>query len=320
MNRSEKRQIERATQKNNKQKIKENAVYKQWFEELPLGKKLYIGRFIEQKTIENDNLVVSILDSCFMASLDDNLEIDVLDMKKIITESNYYIADYKKYLESKGNEGFNMIENEELKGKAKDKIKDYMSGKMQKAKALKLLKNEFNLPFTELSNLWIEVKEEQRINCVNPHTAKKFINEVAADKEEKEVCEKLAENMKKVFPQKEAEKVIAEKINIGKIEDLTTDNTGIKLNGLKVVNTIQEIQGKYGTYIKSSTGVRMGQKHYKDKLDVEEEINSLEGEYKARNIIIKEEIEKLNFELKEIEEKYTMESEKYAELENVFDI
>lgn len=299
INRNQKRTLDRKNKKNistiEKQTQKENKAIlegKQWYKNLPLSRKMFIGWFIEQKTIQNDNIVAATMDKCFMSALDDNTDLDILTMKKIIAECNTYLEDYKNYLEKEGNEGFNMIENEELRNKVKTKTKEIMAENKDKAKGLKKLRSEFNLPQAELSDMWAECKTE---GVSNPHTPKK-VKEVAADKEEKKI---------------EVVNTKVKNVDSAKMEQKPA---------LKIVNTIQEIQGTYNTYIKSSTGVRIGDKYYNDKSIVEEERQAIERRMEAKREDLRKQIEKLSKELGDITVNQRLEFAKYEELEAVFDM
>lgn len=93
-----------------------------------------------------------------------------------------------------------------------------------------------------------------------------------------------------------------------------------KDSGLEVVKVIEEIKGRYGTYVKSSDGVKIGDKLYNDKQLVTTEKDALAEKYKSRLDSIRREIALLNNELTEIETLGMKEIEKYTEIESVFDL
>jgi hypothetical protein len=247
---------------------------------LPFDKKLYVENFIESRAIENDNLIIAILDKCIAAAIDDFIDIDISEVKEIISHGDEYIADYKYFLDKEGEEGFNMVENEELRKKVESKVKQYLAGKMDKAKGLNLLKKEFNLPNAELSDIWAACK---------PVASKKTRN-ISSENAEIKPKEITA-----VGPTKEKTK-------------------------LKVVKVIEEVQGEYGTYIKSPDGVTIDGVCYIGKNKVKEEKDIILKEYENKMNIVKKKMEELDIELKKIREQGTKEIEKYVELENVFDL
>lgn len=262
----------------------ESLKLKQWYFGLPPSKKAFIGWMIEQGIIKNDNETAMILDICFLSAIDDNTELSLLDLKKIIAEANEYMKDYKEYLEKYKEEGLNMIENQEIINKVTERIKVLRSEKVDKAKGLKILKKEFNLPFAELSDIWIQSKG--RIS--NSHTPKKFKD---AEKE-KFLNEVAAENEK----------------------------TCKKEPKLKVVNTIQEIKGEYGTYVKSQAGVRLNEKLYKDITDVEAEKEARKSQINALEEVLKTQLEEVNKKLTTLAENKKKEIDKYSEILEVFNM
>lgn len=184
MNRAEKRRLTRCKNYEMDSKIYENN--KMWFENLPIDKKVFIEDYIERILNIGNELFIDIYDKCIASSIDDNLAIDVTYIRKIIEESNTYIFDYKNYIEKEGNGGINMIENEELKNNIKNKIIEYRDNKIEKAKGLKMLRNEFNIPFAELSDLWIECKSKKK-GCKNMNNVNDKPDENAVKNEELEV-------------------------------------------------------------------------------------------------------------------------------------
>jgi hypothetical protein len=304
MDRVERRRLERDLQKEDKRN-------KLWYDKLPIDRKMYIERCIEARTIHNDNLVAAIMDRCFVGAMDDNLDISSEDIKKIINESNEYIADYKLYLDKEGYEGgFNMIENLELREQVMVKIRGYMSGEIDKARGLRLLKKEFKLPNAELSDLWIECKPGGAVKNMKKDKSKqeKFLEEVAIENEKI-----LNKDISKDFD-KGIDQVISEKVEEETVVDC------VKRTKLKVVKTTVELVGEYGTYLKGSDGVRIGDKHYSDLGVVEEEEKSLRGSYEASMRSIEEQIAGLNAKLDLIRIEGMAKLESYTELREVFSI
>jgi hypothetical protein len=159
MERAEKRRLERERHKYEKQNIKEDIANKQWYSSLPMNRKIFIGKFVERRTIENDNLVAAIMDKCILGSLDDNTSIDIRLMKKVLDDCNGYILDYKEYLDKNGEGGFDMIENDKLRNEVIKRIDECIENGITKIKCMAALKKEFNLPGAELSEMWVECEK-----------------------------------------------------------------------------------------------------------------------------------------------------------------
>jgi hypothetical protein len=303
MDRAEKRRLERSVDKNEK-----------WFTSLPLDKKIFVGNLIEQQTSENDALIAKILDTCVMSAIDDNIDINIDILKKIIKEHNDYMLEYKLYLDKMGYEGgFDMIENVERREKAKQKIKEYIKGKMQKTRAIKLLKSEFNLPDAELSNMWIQCRAEGTRDEKNI--------QVALDYEAKKVG--VVEVKKADLDTSNGKKDVVTEVVIDKDGITITDDEHVlkvpaTTSKLRVVNVIHDIQGEYGLYTVSKNGVYINGKNYKDIAEMEDERNKFNTEYANRTKDLLKQIEELNMELKMTNEIHDNEMKKYDEIKEVF--
>jgi len=273
----------------------------QWFNSLAEDKKQMIYGIINDKINSNNNMMNVISDMCMIGALDDVLEVTIHDIKNVITKTKEYMVDYGEFLENEKNGGIKMIDNEELRKEIKGKIIKLMNTKVAKAKGLKLLKNEFNLPFAELSDLWLECKnmeyrkETDRVpENVGPIVVNPIINKEVV------VEEKKMENIN----EKEAGKTVGPEKKIS----------------LKVIRVTTEVEGEYGTYIKNADGVKIGDRLYSDKDMVMKEKVKLAAEYNTKIDGVKAKIEALKTSLKEIQEIGMKEIEKFTEIESVFDI
>ena len=160
MERTEKRRLERERQKLDKHNLNENSVNIQWYKQLPVSKKIFIGKFVEHESIKNDNMIASIMDKCILSSMDDNTDLNIVLMQKIIKEYNDYILDYKQFLDKYGDGGFNMIEDKHIRENVKIKMMASIKNGTTKVKCMAALKKEFNMPAAELSDMWVKCKEE----------------------------------------------------------------------------------------------------------------------------------------------------------------
>lgn len=282
MNRAEKRRIDRT---------------EKWFDSLTEDKKQIIYGIINEKIDSNNNMMTAISDICTVCALDDILDIDISKIRDVISRIKFYLVDYGEYLEKEGNGGITMIESKEVRDKVKTKIREYIRGKMDKARGLKLLKREFNLPYGELSDLWIECK-----NGDYPKNTDKVPEHEEQNTESK--SETAADQDKIISKEIEPEKIVGPE----------------KKSSLRVIKVTTEVQGEYGTYIKSIDGVKIGNALYKNKDVVKREKDEVSIEYKTKLDAIKEKIEDLNKQFKELQDSGMKEIERFTEIESVFDL
>ena len=160
MDRAELRRKEREDKKEKEQWMAKDRVNMAWYKGLPVSRKMFIGRFVEQEAIKNDNIVAMIMDKCILAAMNDNTDLSIILMKKIIKDYNDYILEYKEYLDKYGNGGMDMIENVKIREEVKGKMKKMIGEGVEKVKGMAILKKEYNLPAAELSELWIDCKVE----------------------------------------------------------------------------------------------------------------------------------------------------------------
>ena len=125
----------------------------------------------------------------------------------------------------------------------KAKIREYRKDKVLKATALKKLKREFNVSEKVLDEFWLEVKQEKK-------ATKK--EDRIKDKKEKLIA---------------SEEVTAEKIkqSLGEAKGQAEDKYINK--DLKVLK--MTVKGKYGTYEKEGTKVKVGELEFKNEQDIE---------------------------------------------------
>ena len=130
----------------------------------------------------------------------------------------------------------------------KAKIREYRKDKVLKATALRKLKKEFGVSDKVLDEFWIEVKQEKKATS---NTAKK------EDKIIKTTKEKL---------------IASEEVTVGKIKQNLGEAKGQAEDkyinkDLKVLK--MTVKGKYGTYEKEGTKVKVGELEFKNEQDIE---------------------------------------------------
>ena len=130
----------------------------------------------------------------------------------------------------------------------KAKIRIYREQRVLKATALRKLKKEFGVSDKVLDEFWIEVKQEKKATS---NTAKK------EDKIIKTTKEKL---------------IASEEVTAGKIKQSLGEAKGQAEDkcinkDLKVLK--MTVKGKYGTYEKEGTKVKVGELEFKNEQDIE---------------------------------------------------
>lgn len=126
----------------------------------------------------------------------------------------------------------------------KAKIRIYREQKVLKATALRKLKREFNVSEKVLDELWLEVKQEKKVP--------KKENVI------KDTKEKL---------------IASEEVTVGIIKQSLGEAKGQAEDkcinkDLKVLKAT--IKGKYGTYEKEGTKVKVGELEFKNEQDIED--------------------------------------------------
>jgi hypothetical protein len=317
MDRAEKRRLDRNNTKNQK-----------WFENLPLDKKIFIGSLIEKESSMNDNILTEIMDRCFKSAIDDNIYMNYNDLNKIVKESNEYILDYKIYLDKKGyEEGFDMIENAELREKVKNRIKKFISEKKDKAKGISIIKKEFDLPNAEISDLWIICRAEINNDQRAVKSLEKINNKNIKSKEIIEEDIMIGDDMpgKIVIEYKEPNVMTINDSEIGNSDSGLTvktipEKTQNKKSKLKVISEYKEIKGEYGKYIKDLDGVKIGDKCYSDVSIINAENDALTNVYLDKVKEINRQIAYLNNDLKKCNDLYEVGCKKFDELREVFEL
>lgn len=280
MDRTEKRRLERERHKLNKSNLKEDEANRQWYSQLPVNRKIFIGKFIERRTIENDNLVAVIMDKCMLGAMDDNTSIDIKLMKKVVDDCNGYILDYKEFLDKYKDGGFDMIEDVKVREEVKSKMIAMISEGSTKVKSMAVLKKEYGLPAAELSDMWLQCKIERTEDKYD-----KIVNGSKTD--DVEVTNSL-------------EIVDEVKVIKGTFGFYHKSIDGLRFsNGEKLVN---------------------GDIAYKSKEEVINKKDEWTKEYLDRVESLNKQIEELNNELKMTNKSYETMNSHFNEIEQVFDM
>lgn len=130
----------------------------------------------------------------------------------------------------------------------KAKIREYRKDKVLKATALRKLKREFGVSEKVLDEFWLEVKQEEKATS---NTAKKEDKIIKTTKE-------------KLMASKEVTVGLV-KQSLGEAKGQAEDKYINK--DLKVLK--MTVKGKYGTYEKEGTKVKVGDLEFKNEQDIE---------------------------------------------------
>ena len=166
-----------------------------------------------------------------------------------------------------------------------------------------MLRNEFNLPFAELSDLWIECKEVSNTKKV------KVPKEMVAEESIKP----------KEIEKRVSGSEIKESTHI-KVDPKSHITEPITKKSLRIINVTTEIEGEYGTYIKNKDGITIDGKLYSDKYMVKKTQQIASSAHNVKMNCIKERIKALEKELEKIRILEHNERDKFEEIESVFNL
>ena len=283
---------------------------KSWLSSLTAEQRRLFSLTVGQEVDRISRDTELVIDSCYATAIDDNLDIEPLEIKKIVVEASKYMEEVKEYL-SKNREGyFVKIEDEKLINEVKKDIVDLMKSATVKSKALTQLKKKYNLPANVLNDLWLQVKSENS-KAYNKHTPTKFKGELAAEKEK--MLNDIGLEQQKVLNKEiatdaELPYVVTEK----ELEEEVKVPTTIK----KVCETFRGANGTI--YERSEEGVKTAKRTFKDIKDLEQYKSGVQSEFNSKKELIKEEVEKWNKKLEEVNEEENREFNFINEVEEVF--
>lgn len=130
----------------------------------------------------------------------------------------------------------------------KEKIRIYREQRVLKATALRKLKKEFGVSEKVLGEFWLEAKQEEK---ATNNTAKKEDKIIKTTKEKLIASEEITEEVIKQ--------------SLGEAKGQAEDKYINK--DLKVLK--MTVKGKYGTYEKEGTKVKVGELEFKNEQDIE---------------------------------------------------
>lgn len=299
MNRQQNRERERVENK-----------LRSWVKSWTTEQKKLFEKMVTNEVNKIEELTEQILNEAFGVAIKEEFEeLEVEQINKILLRANDFLEDYKKIIEESKGDYIDMLKT--LEPVIKKEIKAMIKEGKDKLEGIKELRAKHKVPQNELVKMWLEIKEG--IGIVNPHTPKKTI------KKSEEIPQQATGKIENVSIHNEGEHgfEIPYTVTEKGIEAAQEEENKPQL---ELVDTIQKIKGKFGIYSKGVTGVKLGDKLYKDKLIVEEDKNAMEGRYNNTINSMESEIERLKLKLKIIKEEGKKELEKYEEIEAVFSL
>lgn len=296
---------------------------KRWLSGLnPEQKRLFALTVDEAVNKEVDRIsedTVYILDSCYATAIDDNLDISVNNIKKIVIEANAYMEEVKEYLAKNREDYFMKIDDDKLIEDIKKDIVVLMKEGVIKSKALTQLKNKYKLPANVLNDLWLQVKSEKQ-KAYNKHTPTKHIPKEVLEEIKKDLKE---ESEKEKFLQ-EVGKEIDNKLNEVAIDIelpyvVTEKELEEEIKSSTTLKKVSEVfQGTYDTYTRSENGIKTSKSTFRDIKDLEQYKVGVQAEFEQQKDKLKEQIEELQAKLRKVNEDSIREFNFINEVEEVF--
>lgn len=258
-----------------------------WEKELPPDKVALItyaaNEGIKSEMDRINELTEMILDSCYVAAISDNLDLNLMDIKKIVVEANAYMDEVKEYINKNRGEYFMKVQDDKLMEKIRKEIIEYIEKGSLKSESINALKKKYKITPNVLNDIWLEEKEKFPKLAVNKHAPQSTQNQPILE-------EKEASN---VITPKEGNKSVEKQIDKQKQDVKSIFEVVEKKIILKTQN---------GTYEKTKNGIKFCERLYKDAEEVKAEKREIFDRNEERKIKVIKEIEKLQNELHQIDE------------------
>ena len=293
MNRAERRRVERET----KEQIVSNKSMMEWFSNWTPQQKEFHKNMVSAMLDEVNEITEKVIDSCYIASMIQTLDLNLEQCEEVAKQANEYMIEVKRIIDEKKEGYFKMVKDEKLRSEIKEEAKIIIkeNRKINNLRVIDALKENYKLPSKDLQIIIKEARQE-----LAEATMKELESSI--------VKEKCATGEVKATLANEGEHGF----------EITADKTGTKINGLKIKSI--EIEGKYGTYVKGSEGVKTGDKVYKDITDLEREKEATKGDIKDQREEFNKKLAEINLHLRNLDEIEKEESEKFAEISAVFEM
>lgn len=214
----------------NRQEKRKKQRLESWINSLPKDKLMLIEQTISNRVEKQVWAINQAIDTSVAAALFDLQDLSTKEIEEVLKLSNEYLKDSEEFLRKNGEKW--IMELKKIEPQIKARIKELREAGVLKSRGLVELKKEFDkVPAKDLSNFWLEVKEEEEEKEAKKKTKTKEVKKVASKKVEK----------------KEEVKVEAKK----------------KLEVLKVI-----VKGEYGTYVKEGNKVKANNLEFNNADDV----------------------------------------------------
>lgn len=295
MNRQQKRQCGRKEVKEETERKKMSL----WFASWTPQQKQFHKDMVSAMLDEVNEITEKVLDECYVAAIVDKLDLSLEQCEEVTKQANLYMIEVKKIIDEKKEGYFIMVKDEKLRSEIKEEAKIIIkeNTKINNLRVIDALKENYDLPTKDFQ---IIIKEARK--------------ELEAEKMEE--LESLITEESNI----EVVKATVKEVQGAEMkEEITVDTTGVKtLNGLKIKSI--EIEGKYGTYIKGSEGIKIKDKVYKDIAEVDAENKDFMELADRKEKNIKEQIEKLTKDLECWNKRREAEDEICEEIKAVFEM
>lgn len=235
-----------------REQAREETKMQKWFNNFTPQQARFHKELVRKIVQDTQDKTEMILDSCYIGAMLGHTELELSECIKIAKLANVNMEETSKHLREE-REYYTMINDENLREIIREEAKKLQREGIKIAPGIKELRKLYNFPQKDIHIIWAEGREEIKA-------------ELKADKE-----------VEKDFPYAVTEKEIEDDRSIpvkGPIEELGLFKASSKLKILE-----QTIKGQYGTYIKSSEGVKTEKISVKDTKDLEEYKKAVEDEY-----------------------------------------
>lgn len=291
--------MNRAERRNNKPKLTEREKIekrlKAWVKTWNLEQKKLFEMMVSNEVNRIDEITELVLNECFGVIISESFPgTTIEEVNEILLKANRYIEEVKDYIEKEGENYMKKVNSEELRNNIKVEAKAMLkeNPKVSVIKIIKALKENYDLPDKDLHILCQEARQELEVEKM-----KELENSIMGS------AKIAAEGMEKLAEEKEG---------------MILEAPGELKATLKIKSI--EVEGKCGTYIKGSEGVKTGDKVYKDIKHIDDCIKNLDLQVEGHEKIINDQIQELKNQLEKLYKDKEEHLEKYLEIKAVFAI
>lgn len=261
-----------------------------------------------------EELTEQILNECFGIVISESFPNTTIDeVNEMLLKANNYILETKNYIEKEGESYMKKVNNEELRDTIRKEAKGLIkaNSKASTLDIIRTLEESYKMPKKDLHILCQEAREEIKTEIEIPKHDKGTIKATLSSegehgfeitsttKNEEEIAKEISEKLPYTVTEEELEGFLKSgnaKVAIEEKINCKVDKSEFEFKApskLKILE--QTIKGEYGTYIKSSDGVKTEKITVKNIKDLAEYKKAVEGEFDKG----KEELNKKFNELQE---------------------